>query len=63
MGRIASGEIKIDTKIKILPSGMTSEISEIFIGKKSLKKAVSGESVTFTMKDHIDVSRGRFDRK
>lgn len=58
MGRIISGNIKTGNKIKILPSGIVSKIAKIYLGKKSINKAVSGQSITFTLKDHIDISRG-----
>ena len=58
MGRIFSGELKVNSKIKVIPSELSSKISEIFIGDKKVKKAISPSSITFTLKDDVSISRG-----
>ena len=57
-GRIASGIFKVGDEIVALPSGMKSRISKIFIGEKSTEKAFPPQSVTITLSDDIDLSRG-----
>ena len=57
-GRIAAGEIAVGDKIRTYPSELTSEVSGIYLGEKSLEKASAGESVDITLKDDIDISRG-----
>jgi sulfate adenylyltransferase subunit 1 len=58
MGRIESGLLQINDKIKVLPSNQESTIKEIRIGDKILKKGIFEESVTVSLHDEIDVSRG-----
>ncbi|MGY8916949.1 MAG: sulfate adenylyltransferase subunit 1 [Flavobacteriales bacterium] len=57
-GRIASGVFKPGDKIITLPSGKESTIKEITLGHKKLEKAFPPLSVTMTLEDDIDVSRG-----
>lgn len=57
-GRLAEGAIKVGDKVKVYPSEMTSEITGIYLGEKSLESAVTPESVNVTLKDDIDISRG-----
>ena len=41
-----------------LPSGMQSRVKEIFIGTEAMERAFPPQSVTITLKDDIDLSRG-----
>ena len=58
MGRIESGLLRINDKIRVLPSNHESSISEIRIGDKLLDEATFEQSVTVSLHDEIDVSRG-----
>ena len=58
MGRIESGLLRINDKIRVLPSNHESSISEIRIGDKLLNEATFEQSVTVSLHDEIDVSRG-----
>ena len=58
MGRIESGLLKVNDKVKVLPSGHKSSIKEIRIGEQLIKEAISEQSVTVSLVDEIDVSRG-----
>ena len=58
MGRIESGFLKINDKIKILPSGNKSSIKEIRVGEKNIDEAILEQSITVTLTDEIDISRG-----
>ena len=57
-GMIASGKIKPGDEIRVLPGGKQSTIKSIFFNNNELKTATSGKSVTITLNDEIDVSRG-----
>lgn len=57
-GRIASGEFSKGDKVKILPSGFSSTIASIDTMKGSLDKAHAPMSVTITLSDDVDISRG-----
>jgi len=57
-GLIASGVIRPGDRIKALPSGRESKVERIVTFNRDLDQAVAGQSVTLTLKDEIDVSRG-----
>jgi bifunctional enzyme CysN/CysC len=57
-GLIASGVVRPGDKVKVLPSGRESTIDRIVTFRQDLDEAVAGQSVTLTLKDEIDVSRG-----
>lgn len=57
-GRIASGVFKPGDKIKVLPSGYSSTINSIQIYKEKIDEAFAPMSVTITLNDEIDISRG-----
>ncbi len=57
-GRIASGIFKKGDSVKILPSGILSKIATIDTLNESLDSAFTPMSVTFTLTDDIDISRG-----
>lgn len=57
-GRIAGGIFRKGDKVKVLPSGFVSTIKSIDTFEKSLEVATSSQSVTITLEDDVDVSRG-----
>ena len=57
-GLIASGSVKPGDRIKVLPSGRESVVERIVTFSGDLPRAVAGQSVTLTLKDEIDISRG-----
>ena len=62
-GRLAGGMVKPGDKVRIVPSGKTSTIASIVTmaadaSQCDLAEAVAGQSVTLTLKDEIDCSRG-----
>ncbi len=57
-GRIASGVFKVGGTIKVFPSGFTSKIKSIDTMNMTLDSAFAPMSVTITLEDDIDVSRG-----
>jgi len=58
MGRIESGHISVGDAVTVLPSGLTSRIKEIVTYDGFLSHAVAPQSVTLTIEDHLDISRG-----
>jgi len=58
MGRIESGLLKVNDKIKVLPSNHQSSVKEIRIGEKIISEATFEQSVTVSLHDEIDISRG-----
>ena len=57
-GLIASGSVAPGDKIRVLPSGRTSQISRIVTYDGDLERAVAAQSVTLCLTDEIDCSRG-----
>ena len=57
-GRIAGGIFKPGDEVAVLPSGFTSKIKSIDTEQGSLEEAFAPMSVTLTLEDDIDVSRG-----
>lgn len=57
-GTIASGVIHKGDRVTILPSWKNSKVKEIILGHNSLEKAWANQSVTLTLEDEIDISRG-----
>jgi sulfate adenylyltransferase subunit 1 len=58
MGRIESGVIEAGDEITILPSGRTTKVKEIVTYDGNLQRACAPKSVTLTLTDEIDISRG-----
>lgn len=57
-GRIAGGVFKKGDEVVVLPSGFTSKIASIHSYTKELEEAFAPMSVSFTLEDEIDISRG-----
>ena len=57
-GRIASGRIKTGDEVTILPSKTMTKVKEIVTRDENLSQAQHGDSVTLTMEDEVDISRG-----
>ena len=57
-GLIASGEISPGKQVRIVPSGKTSSVKSIVTMNGELDRAVAGQSVTLTLEDEVDCSRG-----
>ena len=58
-GLIASGSVRPGDAVRVLPSGKTSNIARIVALEGDRDLAVAGESVTLTLTDEIDCSRGQ----
>ncbi len=56
--RMASGVIKKGDEIKVLPSGKRSKVSRIITSEGDKDFAFPPQSVTITLEDEIDISRG-----
>ncbi|RDC59167.1 Sulfate adenylyltransferase [Alteripontixanthobacter maritimus] len=57
-GLIAGGSVKPGDTVRVVPSGKTSTVARIVTADGDLDEAVAGQSVTLTMADEIDCSRG-----
>jgi bifunctional enzyme CysN/CysC len=57
-GRVASGRVRVGDAVAILPAGRRTFIERIVTLDGDLDQAVAGQSVTLTLTDEIDCSRG-----
>jgi len=57
-GRIAGGVFRPGEKVVVLPSGFSTRIKSIGTMNESLNLAFPPQSVTITLEDDIDISRG-----
>ncbi|HVH97906.1 MAG TPA: sulfate adenylyltransferase subunit CysN, partial [Enhygromyxa sp.] len=57
-GTITSGRVRRGDEIKVLPSGKTSKVARIVSWDGDLGEAFAPMSVTLTLADEIDISRG-----
>ncbi|WP_029912550.1 sulfate adenylyltransferase subunit CysN [Caulobacter sp. UNC358MFTsu5.1] len=57
-GQIAAGTVRPGDRVKSLPSGRESTVARIVTKPDDLPEAYAGQSVTITLADEIDVSRG-----
>ena len=57
-GQLCSGTLKPGDRVTVLPSGLTTEVTAIWLGDKQIPEAVAPLSVAVTLKDDIDISRG-----
>jgi bifunctional enzyme CysN/CysC len=57
-GLISSGVIHPGDRIRVQPSGKESTVARIVTYDGDLEQAVAGQSITLTLNDEIDISRG-----
>jgi bifunctional enzyme CysN/CysC len=57
-GLVSAGSVAPGDTLAVLPSGRRSDVERIVTYDGDLERAVAGQSVTLTLSDEIDVSRG-----
>ena len=57
-GQVAGGAVRPGDQVRVLPSGRTTKIARIVTLNGDLDAAAAGQSVTLTLADEIDCSRG-----
>ncbi|MFL6725321.1 MAG: sulfate adenylyltransferase subunit CysN [Sphingomicrobium sp.] len=57
-GQVASGIIAPGVQVRVLPSGRVTEINRIVTADGDRDEAAAGQSVTLTLADQMDCSRG-----
>jgi sulfate adenylyltransferase large subunit len=57
-GLVASGDAYVGMPVRVLPSGEASHIDRIVTFDGDIERASAGQSVTITLADEIDASRG-----
>ena len=57
-GRVVGGALNAGERVRVLPSGKQSRVVRIVTKDGDLERAVAGQSITITLEDEIDISRG-----
>lgn len=57
-GIVTRGGIKPGDAVRVLPSGKESRVARVVTGDGDLEQAIAGQSITLTLTDEIDISRG-----
>ncbi|HXA33201.1 MAG TPA: sulfate adenylyltransferase subunit CysN, partial [Acidimicrobiales bacterium] len=57
-GRVVRGTVHPGDPVRALPSGRRTSIARVILNGSDVDEGVAGESVTLTLTDEIDVSRG-----
>lgn len=57
-GRLAGGIMRKGDKVKVLPSGLVSRIKSIDTFNNQIESALAPQSVSITLEDDLDISRG-----
>lgn len=57
-GRVAGGVFRPGDEVAVLPSGFTSRIAAVELGGRKLEEAFAPMSVSISLEDDLDISRG-----
>ncbi len=57
-GRVASGSVSVGDRVMVAPSSLETRVASILNGMDTCQRGVAGESLTLTLEDEIDISRG-----
>ena len=57
-GKVYGGEIKVGDEVVVLPSETRSKVKEIYFYDKKFETAARRSSITLTLEDNVNVSRG-----
>ncbi|HJV88986.1 MAG TPA: sulfate adenylyltransferase subunit CysN [Holophagaceae bacterium] len=57
-GRVAQGGLRPGDPVRLLPSGVTTQVREILTGDGPQAEAGAGDAITLTFTDEVDLSRG-----
>ena len=57
-GKVEGGVFRVGDEITALPSGTVSKIKKIYLGEDEIQESYPPMSVTLTLEDEIDITRG-----
>ncbi len=57
-GQLCSGTLKPGDRVTVLPSGLSTRVTALWLGDKQIPEAVAPLSIAVTLQDDIDISRG-----
>ncbi len=57
-GLVAGGRVRPGDAVRVLPAGRETAVAKVLVGFDEVPEAVAGQSVTVTLADEVDCSRG-----
>ena len=57
-GTVAEGSVKPGDRVRVLPSGVQTQVKKVISGFEEVVQASEGEAVTLTLTEEVDLSRG-----
>lgn len=57
-GRVAEGQVRPGDALRVLPSGVRTSVNAVIAGLEEIEAGRSGDAITLTLTDEVDVSRG-----
>ena len=57
-GLLAGGTVRPGDRVRVLPAGRETTVARVIVGFDDVPEAVAGQSVTLTLADEVDCSRG-----
>jgi bifunctional enzyme CysN/CysC len=57
-GLVSAGSVRPGDRVRVAPSGRESRVRQVIAGASDCDGAQAGQSVTLTLEDEIDISRG-----
>jgi bifunctional enzyme CysN/CysC len=57
-GRVAEGQIRPGDSVRVLPSGVQTQVKAVIAGFNEVEVGHSGDALTLTLTDEVDASRG-----
>jgi bifunctional enzyme CysN/CysC len=57
-GTVASGVVRTGDRVRVYPSGRESAVARIVVRDGDVSQAIAGQSITLTLADEIEISRG-----
>ena len=57
-GTVVEGVVRPGDAVRVLPSGVQTQIKEVWCGFQAVTQAQKGQAITVTLSDEVDASRG-----
>ncbi len=58
MGMVASGAVRAGDEVVVLPSGVSNVVEQVYDPNGPVEQGHAGQSLTVTLRDEVDISRG-----
>ncbi len=57
-GRVAQGRVRPGDRVRVLPSGVTTQVKSIVVWQGETDRAAAGDAITLTLADEVAAGRG-----